>query len=127
MSICHPIFLCPVSVINAHSTTGASQDSCSSLQRYITLHNCYNPGQIFNKNSCSLHIICTYNDLLVEVLVKECADPVSVTVHYILYGGTEFKYVFGHSETVTNGDSGNYTGIVARNASHTGFEVHYSI
>ena len=58
--------------------------------------------------------------------MKECADPVLVTVEY-LDPKLEFKYVFDHSETVTNGDSGNYTGVMARNASHIGFEVATSI
>ena len=71
--------------------------------------------------------------MYLSVFVEECEDPASVLVHYDLYDEDsfdEFQYVFNQSEIVDNdgiysyGDSGRYTGIMARNASHLGFEVY---
>ena len=71
--------------------------------------------------------------MYLSVFVEECEDPASVLVHYDLYNEDsfdEFQYVFNQSEIVDNdgiysyGDSGRYTGIMARNASHLGFEVY---
>ena len=60
--------------------------------------------------------------------MEECQDPVSVEVHYDSYypDYVEFQYVYNQSEIVDNygqGDTGRYSGILARNASHLGFEV----
>ena len=68
--------------------------------------------------------------------MDECEDPVSVAVYYDDYGDYDydysnyylFQYAFNQSETVDSdsfyGDSGRYTAIMARNASHIGFEVY---
>ena len=81
-------------------------------------------------NSCS-HIICSENDFYLEVRVRECTNPAPVEITYGWCGQipANIKYVFEQSETVrnvskqSNGDTKRYTGIVARNASHLGFEV----
>ena len=69
------------------------------------------------------------------MFVEECQDPVSIVVHYELYGDVgstyvEFQYVFNQSEVVDNdgiysyGETERYTVTMARNASHVGFEVY---
>ena len=67
--------------------------------------------------------------------MEECQDPVTVAVRYGTYGDTdvdysnsvEFQYVYNQSEIVDQGDTGRYSGILARNASHLGFEVSHRI
>ena len=77
---------------------------------------------------------CTDSKLYLIVVVKRCVNPASVDVKCMLYGKrpwnySKFEYVFQQSETVSNegresnGDTRLYTGVVARNASHLGFEV----
>ena len=75
---------------------------------------------------------CSDTKFYLTVIVKQCVNPASVDVKCALYGKrnyTKFEYVFQQSETVrsegreNNGDTRLYTGVVARNASHLGFEV----
>ena len=77
-------------------------------------------------------MICSGKKFYLTVNVKRCIHLASVYVEYTLYGKgnyTKFEYVFHQSETVSNegresnGDTMLYTGVVARNASHLGFEV----
>ena len=72
---------------------------------------------------------CSEAKFYLEVVVKQCVNPASVDVKCMSYGKrnyTMFEYVFQQSETVSNEGNGYtrlYTGVVARNASHLGFEV----
>ena len=74
---------------------------------------------------------CSEAKFYLEVVVKQCVNPASVDVKCMLYpkrpwNYTMFEYVFHQSETVSNEgreDTRLYTGVVARNASHLGFEV----
>ena len=75
---------------------------------------------------------CFEDKFYLRIIVKQCVNPASVYVECNLYGkrnSTRFEYVFQQSETVSNegresnGDTRLYTGVVARNASHLGFEV----
>ena len=124
----YSVFLCPTSVtISAQPPTGSSQDSsCSSVLRYIQMHpGCLIPERIFVGISTCLNIMCSCTNFYLKAFVNEC--PVSVHIEFDLYYVTELTHVFSQSETVetqgSNGDTWNYTGIMARNVSHLGFEV----
>ena len=74
-------------------------------------------------------VLLLMEQLLYRSFVDECQDPVTVAVHYDSYypDYVEFQYVYNQSEIVDNygqGDTGRYSGILARNASHLGFEVY---
>ena len=71
--------------------------------------------------------------------MDECKDPVTVLVDYAAWtaydgdciedysNSVDFRYVYNKSEIVDQGDTGRYSGILARNASHLGFEVSHCI
>ena len=85
---------------------------------------------LFGGHECFI-MYCSGDTFDLKVVVKRCVYPASVDVKCLLYGRnhTMFEYVFQQSETVSNegresnGDTMLYTGVVARNASHLGFEV----
>ena len=86
---------------------------------------------LFGSHECFI-MYCSADTFDLKVVVKQCVDPASVDVKCMSYGKgnyTKFEYVFQQSETVrsegreSNGDTRLYTGVVARNASHLGFEV----
>ena len=85
---------------------------------------CFIAERVFGSSTCS-NIICSSTNFNINAFAKEC--PVSVHIQFELYYVTELTHVFSKSETVetqdSNGDTWNYTGIMARNASHLGFEV----
>ena len=120
----------PVSTTSAQTPTHSSQDSCSSVYSYFQSHpSCY----VYDtrEGGCS-GFNCSWNNSFLEVNVEECQDPVTVAVHYDSYysGYVEFQYVYDQSEIVDNYgqvDTGRYSGILARNASHLGFEVYIII
>ena len=135
---CVSCIVSTVSTTSAQSPTNSPWDSCSSVQSYVQSHpNCYIDnfeGSGFS-DSCS-GFFCYTNYNYTDIYVNECEDPVSVAVYYDSYGDYDydysnyyhFQYAFNQSETVDNdasyGDSGRYTAIMARNASHLGFEVY---
>ena len=124
----YPVFLCPTSAtVSAQPPTGSSQDSsCSSVLRYIQTHpGCAIVDRIFVGFSTCSNILCSLDKSYLNAVLHEC--PVSVYIQFELYYVTKVIHVFSQSETVetqgSNGDTWKYTGIMARNASHLGFEV----
>ena len=81
--------------------------------------------RIFVGFSTCLNILCSLDKSYLKAVLHEC--PVSVFIQFELYYVTKVTHVFSKSETVemqgSNGDTWKYTGIMARNASHLGFEV----
>ena len=139
-----PLLSPPVSTTSAQTPTDSSQDSCSSVYSYVQSRpSCYIYDYDYDthEEGCSA-FYCSWNSSFIDVNVEECQDPVSVAVLYARYGGdytsedydysdyVEFQYVYNQSETVDNyawGDTGKYSGILARNASHLGFGVSHCI
>ena len=123
-----PLLSLPVSTTSAQTPTDSTQDSCSSVYSYFQSHpSCSIYDYDAHEGGCS-GFYCSWNSSFIEVYVEECQDQVSVAAHYDSYypDYVEFQYVYNQSEIVDNygqGDTGRYSGILARNASHLGFEV----
>ena len=99
-------------------TASSQTESCPYLERY-------NQGTLQPGGDCTLFENCTG---FFCAAVRPCRDPVEVIATYQFIDDdtpTEhtFVRVFTANETVDNGDTGMYRGIVSRTTTHARFEV----
>ncbi|CAI8024431.1 hypothetical protein GBAR_LOCUS14183, partial [Geodia barretti] len=127
----------PVSTTSTQTPAVSSQDPCSSVHSYIESHPDCSVYDL-REGGCS-EVDCHWNNSYIAVDVDECKDPVTVEVNYAtwtsydgdciedLSNSFNFFYFYNQSEIVDNykvrKDTGRYSAILARNASHLGFEV----
>ncbi|CAI8024429.1 hypothetical protein GBAR_LOCUS14183 [Geodia barretti] len=132
------VFFPWVSTTSTQTPAVSSQDPCSSVHSYIESHPDCSVYDL-REGGCS-EVDCHWNNSYIAVDVDECKDPVTVEVNYAtwtsydgdciedLSNSFNFFYFYNQSEIVDNykvrKDTGRYSAILARNASHLGFELY---